>query len=470
MCIKFSPGKAYVRGYDIEKTGIEVVDVPKTRTTQSISNVNVPFEMGNLVRINNITGAPKLKASVEFYNQRKQSATAGTGNKIGDARVYSFNLTDAAYTGDSTNWDLYLYDIQTYTILTLNSTLTTLYAPAFIEGKSSGASGYLVSNVSNSSELILYQVSGSFISNEQLKSNGEDLDRVVSSLTDYNLSDVHQIIANETTGIGTFTSDPLLSLQTLLSPFGTQFSISSGGVVKSGQENFYVGIKVGDVVSYTKQGDVVPTYNKVSAINTSGKTITITPTTSVSGICSGSLPASDISVNDFKKVSLEILNNQNAFLYSKLSDSNVSTVDLAGSEIIIRKSYQIPSSSFSSGSYSQILETDPNLTLLPFDEEDYNLVFANGDIESLTSSQVSVSGRTITLVGLSQNGAATLTATLKKNRLKPRKKIFNRAEVLNIVRSSNTSSGVGTTSLGDGLTYSSIHLYMEFRSRIKIII
>ena len=39
------------------------------------------------------------------------------GIKIGKARVYSYGASDAPYTGGSTEFDLHLYDIQTFTIL-----------------------------------------------------------------------------------------------------------------------------------------------------------------------------------------------------------------------------------------------------------------------------------------------------------------------------------------------------------------
>ena len=456
-CLSISPGKAYVRGYEIETISNISVDVEKPRTTEKVFNSSVPFNVGRKIIVNNVFGSIPVgfgtTSQVSLYSDRTSTVGVSSGTKIGIARVYDFKLKNAEYSNASTQFELFLYDVQTYTKLTLNSTITSLSTPAFIEGKSSGAFGYLASNVSNSSELVLYQVSGSFISNEQLKSNGEDLNRNIVSSIDYNLSDVHQITANQSAGIGTFTADPLLSVQTLLASSGAQFSISSGGTVTSGQENFYVGIKVGDVVSYTKQGDVVPTYNKVSAISTSGKNITIIPTTSVSGICSGTLPASNITVNDFKKVSLEVLNNQNAFLYSELNNSNISTVDLTGSEIIIRKSYQIPSSSFSSGSYSQILETDPNLTLLPFDEEDYNLSFSDGTIPPLTDQKLTVSGRTISIQGITPNSnSSTLTVAFKKINVSSRKKIYNRCSSLII---NKTLSGINTST--NGLTKSDIY-------------
>ena len=66
--------------------------------------------MGNLLRVDNVTGVPQNKATIKLYNRKVDS-----GAQIGDARVYTFNLTDAAYSGASTKYDLRLYDIQTYT-------------------------------------------------------------------------------------------------------------------------------------------------------------------------------------------------------------------------------------------------------------------------------------------------------------------------------------------------------------------
>jgi hypothetical protein len=448
-CLSISPGKAYVRGFEIETISNVIVDIEKPRTTEKVFNASVPFNMGRKIIVNNVAGSIPVgfgtTSQVSLYSDRTSSIGISSGSKIGVARVYDFKLKNSEYLNSESQFELFLYDVQTYTKLTLNSTVT-LTAPSFIEGKSSGAFGYLVSNVTNSSVLTLYQVSGTFIVNEQLKSNGVDLNRVTSAVVDYNLSDVHQIVANESAGIGTFTSDPILSTETLLAPSGTRFTITSGGQITSGQNNFYVGIKVGDIVSYTKQGDTLPTYNKVSVVNSSGKNITVLPTTAVSGVCSGSLPLSDITVSDFRKVSLEVLNNQNAFLYSPLNESNISTLDLTGSDITIRKSYQITSNSFSSGSYTQILETNPNLTLVPFDEEDYNLTFSDGSVVSLNDQKLTINGRTISIQGITPNSnSAILTVTFKKINASLRKKIYNRCSSLVIDK---TISGVNTSTNG----------------------
>ena len=54
MCLKISPGKAYVKGYDIDKVGTTIIDVNKPRDTQTVGQISVPFRVGSLVRINNV--------------------------------------------------------------------------------------------------------------------------------------------------------------------------------------------------------------------------------------------------------------------------------------------------------------------------------------------------------------------------------------------------------------------------------
>ena len=49
MCLQVSPGRAYVRGYDVTLDAETAVDVEKPRDTESISDANIPFEMGHLL-------------------------------------------------------------------------------------------------------------------------------------------------------------------------------------------------------------------------------------------------------------------------------------------------------------------------------------------------------------------------------------------------------------------------------------
>ena len=458
LCLSVGPGKAYVRGYEVETINNTIIDVEKPRSTSNDYNQAIPFNLGRQIIVNNVSGSVPVGFGVSSLVNLHQGRTVSVGIasdlKIGVARIYDLKLKNAEYTNAATQYEISLYDVQTYTILNLNATISQT-VPAHIRGKNSGATGYLVGTVSSSKELTLYQVSGSFAKDEQIEINGIDNGRTITSSRDFNFSDVHQIVGN---GV-TFTADPLLSNSILLSPSGSQFTISvaSGGIssVTNSNSNFYVGINTGDVVSYTKQGEIVPTYNKVHRISTTAKVIELKSFPSVSGICSGSLPSSTITTNDFKKVTLEILNNiKNIGLYTKLNKSNISNLDLIGSDVVIRKSYNV---TISGNGLSQLLESDPNLTLEPFDEEDYNLAFSNGVIESLTDQKLVPSGRTVTLQNISQNGNAVLTTTFKKINVKTKKKTHNRCSSIIVNKSSLQGSGIGSTALNDGLIYGQIY-------------
>lgn len=60
LAIEVSPGKAYVKGYDIEKIASTIIDVPKPRTTRDVNNVSIEFNAGTQIGLNNIYGSPAI--------------------------------------------------------------------------------------------------------------------------------------------------------------------------------------------------------------------------------------------------------------------------------------------------------------------------------------------------------------------------------------------------------------------------
>jgi hypothetical protein len=457
LTLQISPGKAYVKGYEVETLITVNADLEKPRTTEIVKDTTIPFSLGNQVELNNVYGSVPVgfgsTSQITLYSQRTVTPGLPAGIPIGVGRVYDLKLKNNAYKDATTVFEVSVFDLQTYTYLQLNTTIT-LSKPAFVEGKNSSASGYLAANVTNSNQVVLYQVSGNFSIGEQLKIDGQDISRTIVNVRDYDLGDIKQIVGYVGTTTS-FTADPVISTGIPLAQQGTSFTISagSGGIstVTTSTPTFGVGIKTGDIFVYTKSGETVPTYNRVTSVNTSEKSITVESTPSVSGVNNGSLPVSTITTNNLLKGVSTLLNARESFFFTELQNSNIASVDVSEGEIVYRKSYPV---TVSSNGLTATLETDINITLESFDEGDYSLVFSDGTIETLTSGQFTItSGRTLTLVNLSKNGSATLTATLRKRRLKSRKKIYNRCAVLDIRNSSTRSSGIGSTTLNDGLTY-----------------
>ena len=452
LTLQISPGKAYVRGYEVETLNTTNIDVLKPRTTDTESDIALPFSLGNQLQVNNVYGGLPIGygITVKLFSDRTSSPGISSGLEIGLAKSYNIKLANANYKNTTTVYEVSLFDIQTYNYLILNTSIT-ISTPAFIEGVNSGSTGHLVANVSNSNQLILYQVSGSFITNEPIIINGELVSRTVNRSDDFSIDDICQITSFDGTS---FTSDTVLTPSSQLAPTGSTFTISSAyagiSTITNSSSVFAVGIVTGDIVAYTKPGETLPTYNKVSNVNATAKQITIVPTTSVTGVSSGGLPTSQVTTSDLYLATPTILSNSQSSLFLPLANTNISSVDLSQAQLVIRKSYTV---NIASNSLTAVLENDSKFTLEPYDEESYSLVFSDGTIEPLYQQNFSVAGRTITLTGLSKNGSATLTVTLRKIKLKPRKKIFKKATTLLIPYSSNASSGIGTTSLNDGLTY-----------------
>ena len=450
MCIKVSPGKAYVRGYDVEKVSTTIIDVQKPRDTKSVSNTNIPFEMGNIIRVNNVSGAPKKRYPVGLYNQ-----FAGAGIKIGDARVYNFSLTDAAYTNATTNWDLYLYDIQTYTTLVLNSSISSSELPAtsFVKGKSSGASGYAVSAGGGSDTINLSQTSGTFSVGEQLIINGIDFSRSIKTITSYSTEDIKSVYqSTAVSGLAVnFNADCLLERFRL--PNGVvQATIDTNTVTSPGK--VFTGVKVGSIIRYqTATGD--ETFNRVTEVAPSGLTLTIAAIApSVSGVYSGTVTNGTYTVT----LGAPIIRNQGAgYLYAQLPDSNISSVNLSDSLLTV--SEQITGETTNvAGVLSFDLSQITGITsafFATFDQERYSVHYSGGGIGTVTSDQFSISNNIVTISGLTPSQSnITVNTTLIKNGIQSKIKEYNRSKTLSVSLSKYSQSGSGiSSSIGDGLTY-----------------
>ena len=461
MTLNVGPGKAYVKGYEVETISTTSIDVEKPRTTDRVFNESIPFSIGRKIELNHVSGSPPIgigtDSYVNLFNKRTVTVGEGNGEQIGVARLYDIKVKNVGYADSATVFESSLYDIQTFTYLQLN-TGTSVTVPSFIEGKNSSATGYAYEASNNSTQLVLYQVNGQFQAGEQIEINGVDVSRSINRVEDYGVDDIKQLVGNDPTNYK-FSADPVLGLGHLIAPIATQFTVSakSGGAstITSPSANFgSAGIKTGDIIQYSVSGNNVPTFNRVTAQTATNITLEAVP--DVTNVNSGALPSADVNVNDLFKVTLEVKNNSTAFLFSELTRPNVASVDTNGANLIFRKSYSI---TVANNAFSGTLETDADLNLEPFDEEDYNLSFkTTGVVENLTDQKLTISGRTVTLSGLSvASGAAVLTVTWKKVNVKPKSKVLNRATTYTVNKSAKTQSGTGLMKLNDGLTYDGVY-------------
>ena len=60
LAVGLSPGKAYVKGFEVEKLATQYVDVDKARDFDTESNFNTRFDIGNFVNVTNSYGSPDI--------------------------------------------------------------------------------------------------------------------------------------------------------------------------------------------------------------------------------------------------------------------------------------------------------------------------------------------------------------------------------------------------------------------------
>jgi len=481
---KISPGKAYVRGYEVDVRGPTFLDFNKPRTTKTLKTQPVNFGFGPTLSINNVYGSP----TIGFNNTNTLSLRderiglnrkTAPGTEIGVARIYDCALESGSMVAiggtlpSSNVWDLSLYDVQPYSKFTLSDSIN-LTVPVHIKGTQSGATAFVRTNVVAGTAMTAYDVKGSFHVGERLEFNGISTNtRTAIAVTDYSISDVQSVYGIVGTA-ATFTADLVLApSQTvgIVSIMGTHqggiCTVTTNAVGFSSQfgaSGTWPGIAtVGNLVRFSNPSATVfePTLAKISEVNTNS--IKIVGVQTVPGVYTGNLPtAAETTSTDFTIVAPQRTSQTGSgnaagsdTLYSILPKKNISDVDLTDANIVVRKAYDTTITS-SDGVYSTgSLTPEPGCTFLPFDEERYTVIRSNGQLESLTSDKLFFEvGGNVYFSGLSAADTDTVVITTqRKSSVTAKSKLNNVVQSVVINKSNNSASGIGTTTLNDGLTF-----------------
>src|SRR6056300_1031564 len=156
-----SPGKAYVRGYEIETIGTTFVDVNKARDFNTQNAFQTNFDVGNYVNVTNIYGTPDVGPvsgetdafkKVDLFDTATGSRSTGnTGtdsgiNTIGRAKSKGFEYKSGTAVANiyssasltSSVYKHYLFDINMFTHLNI-TTAQSFTTGEEITGSTSGA-------------------------------------------------------------------------------------------------------------------------------------------------------------------------------------------------------------------------------------------------------------------------------------------------------------------------------------------
>ena len=271
-----APGKAYVNGYELEKQTASFVDFDKSRTTKSLNNDNVPFNLGNYAKVKNVYGQPDITEVstsinpfdiVKIYDKQTLSAGTAYGTNIGQARSRSFEYGSGTVGGAAAIYHHYLFDISMYTYFNMSAN-TTLSAKALVTGVTSGATGIVVTAVSGAADVYLMQVEGAFQTGETLTSSvsGDSVGSgTISTVTSFDFSTHAKQIFEDITTID-YTSD--IELDQSLTITGEITTTAAGTTVTGTNTRFSTELTVGDVIQLPTGTAGITEEFRVSAIAT----------------------------------------------------------------------------------------------------------------------------------------------------------------------------------------------------------
>ena len=198
-----SAGRAYVKGYQVNKSSQSFVTLDKARTTDSKTGVESPFRLGNYIKVENMYGSPDIgnegslnpMNEVLLYDTALGSSGAGDGggSAIGVARVRNID-------NDGTNYRVYLFDVQMFTKIT-NTGTVSMTGGSKIKGSSSNAIGTVYSQ--SGAVVNCINVTGIFQAGETITRQDDDtVTATISSTTPRNYGlqrarRIHQTAANQ---------------------------------------------------------------------------------------------------------------------------------------------------------------------------------------------------------------------------------------------------------------------------------
>ena len=198
MALQVSPGKAYVRGYEIEKIAPTLVDVKKGRDFNTINAGASPVDLGNYLEVTNVYGTPDVTEisgetvgynELQLYDTNISTRGSATGIQIGVARVRTYQYDSGTAGENDATYRLYLFDINAITSLVMSDDVSPTILSSnsgggqLVTGVTSGATGLVMDSGRSGNNIVnLVNVVGTFSSGEKVTiTDSSESDQIIES-------------------------------------------------------------------------------------------------------------------------------------------------------------------------------------------------------------------------------------------------------------------------------------------------
>jgi hypothetical protein len=151
-----SPGKSYVKGYEVSTISNRYLTFNKPRDTANVENSIVRTPIGNYVEVINPYSMPDFTSdfiTIGLYNQYTATGGTASGTWVGNARVRGFESTASNLMVSTSVFNTFLFDVQMKSGYTFERDVKQLYHPSVSD------TGYIstafTANIAPSSAFVL---------------------------------------------------------------------------------------------------------------------------------------------------------------------------------------------------------------------------------------------------------------------------------------------------------------------------
>jgi len=258
-----SPGKGYVKGFEVDKQSQSLITLNKARTIQDAGALAVPFEIGNFYNIDSVFGQPEFGTgvsgitpfgTVSLRDTHKANVEGADGTEIGQARVRYFNNITKVVSGgkhtDASVFRIHLFDIRMYTKLTVANTSHAYTAGQRIKGTDSGAKATIaVSSAHAATTVFITDIEGTFNTSDTIRLEHETTGgKAVSAIRAFSSDRVRQVYqTSRTSGSAVFAANTITTDNQFV-PTGIIKTVSNGTAVVGTNTKFTQELKEGDIL------------------------------------------------------------------------------------------------------------------------------------------------------------------------------------------------------------------------------
>ena len=236
LSVACSTGKAYVRGYEIEKISTTFKDITKARDFNTVSGGITNLDFGNYVKIENLYNTPDISdvtgettpfKEVKIYDTATSSRGSASGSQIGTTRIRAVQYLSGTSGNVAAIYRAYLFDTRMFTKLTMSGTpsptivVNEATGGQKVTGVTSGATGYVYGSLTTGTAIFLTNVTGVFSSGEKITvhDSGEtdlivedsgNTDLTISTINSYKFSEGKQLFMDDADSGQDFTADFVL--------------------------------------------------------------------------------------------------------------------------------------------------------------------------------------------------------------------------------------------------------------------